>query len=73
MVDKRIDQAEAAGALLQQEIEKITGQIAYYDDLIAGNLSVIERLNGSNAPDEAKSLIELTTESIAYCEDKRLF
>lgn len=55
----------------QTEKQKATDQLAYYDDLIANYLGVIERLNQHGAADEAKVLIGLANESIQHCQNKR--
>jgi hypothetical protein len=55
----------------QSEKQKVTDQLAYYDDLIANYLAVIERLNQPGTADEAKVLIELANESIQHCQDKQ--
>ncbi|GAB3725143.1 hypothetical protein [Spirosoma lituiforme] len=55
----------------QSEKEKVTSQIAYYDDLTATYIDVIERLNENGTTDEAKILIGLANESIQHCQDKR--
>jgi len=55
----------------QTEKEKVNKQIAYYDDLVATYIGVIEGLNEHGATDEAKVLIGLANESIQHCQDKR--
>lgn len=55
----------------QNELDRVTNQLAYYDDLIANYLDIIQHLNKPHAPDEVKILIELTNESIQHCQDKR--
>lgn len=55
----------------QNEFDRVTSQLAYYDDLIANYLDIIQHLNKPHAPDEVKILIELANESIQHCRDKR--
>lgn len=55
----------------QNEKEKVNNQIAYYDELVATYIDVIERLNQNGATDEAKVLIGLANESIQHCQDKK--
>jgi hypothetical protein len=55
----------------QNELERVTNQLAYYDGLIANYLDIIQQLNRPHAPDEVKILIGLANESIQHCQDKR--
>ena len=55
----------------KSEKEKVNDQIAYYDDLVATYIDVIERLNENGTTDEAKVLIGLANESIQHCQDKK--
>ena len=55
----------------QSEKERVNSQIAYYDDLVATYIGVIQGLNEQGATDEAKVLIGLANESIQHCQDKR--
>ena len=53
------------------EGQRVADQIAYYDSLIAGYVEVIQKLSDPDAPEEAKLLIAMATESIDHCESKR--
>lgn len=55
----------------KSEKERVDDQIAYYDDLVATYIDVIERLNQNETTDEAKVLIGLANESIQHCQDKK--
>jgi hypothetical protein len=55
----------------ESEKEKVTQQIAYYDEMMATYIDLIQRINKPDASDETKILVDLANESIQYCQDKR--
>lgn len=55
----------------QTEREQVMNRIAYYDDLMASYISIIQNINKPNASDETKILVDLANESLQHCQDKR--
>ena len=55
----------------ESEKEKVTKQIAHYDELMASYIDLIQRINKPGASDETNILVDLANESLQHCQDKR--